>query len=201
MSDLPPPVTLKALLDLTPAEWRTLHSFFRSRELADWNDAKPIRMPEWLFRRVMQDEERTGERHGFGVMDEQGRLIGSAELYDLRPPPPLTATVATLGVMIGLPELWGRGYGRQAVQALLRWAFQERDFPLSRIRLTTFGHNRRAQRAFLACGFREVGRSERQGRTDVHMELTRREWLALQTDALQTDALQGSPDPSAPEGE
>jgi RimJ/RimL family protein N-acetyltransferase len=82
------------------------------------------------------------------------------------------------------------------VQALLRWAFQERDFPLSRIRLTTFGHNRRAQRAFLACGFREVGRSERQGRTDVHMELTRSEWLVLQTDALQ-----GSPDPSTPEGE
>ncbi|MCD0159650.1 GNAT family N-acetyltransferase [Deinococcus sp. 6GRE01] len=196
MSDLPPPVTLKALLDLTPAEWRTLHSFFRSRELADWNDAKPIRMPEWLFRRVMQDEERTGERHGFGVMDEQGRLIGSAELYDLRPPPPLTATVGTLGVMIGYPDLWGRGYGRQAVQALLHWAFRERDFPLSRIRLTTFGHNRRAQRAFLACGFREVGRSERQGRTDVHMELTRSEWLALQTDALQ-----GSPGPSTPEGE
>ncbi|WDA57752.1 GNAT family protein [Deinococcus aquaticus] len=191
MTDLPPHVTLKALLDFTPPEWRALHSFFRSRELADWNDAKPIRMPEWLFRRVMQDEERTGERHGFGVMDEQGRLIGSAELYDLRPPPPLSATTGTLGVMIGYPDLWGRGYGRQAVQALLHWAFRERDFPLSRIRLTTFGHNRRAQRAFLACGFREVGRTERQGRTDVHMELTRSEWLTLQE----------SPDPSIPEGE
>ncbi|PNY80045.1 GNAT family N-acetyltransferase [Deinococcus koreensis] len=172
-------VTLRPLLDLSPAEWRVLHSFFRSRELADWNDAKPIHLPEWLFRRVMQDEERSGERAGFGILDEAGELIGSAELYDLRPPPPLSATVGTLGVMIGYPALWGRGYGRQAVSALLRWAFEERDSPLSRVRLTTFGHNRRAQRAFLACGFREVGRSERPGRTDVHMEITRSEWRTL----------------------
>lgn len=177
----PARVTLKPVLEFTPPEWRTLHGFFRDRELADWNDARPIRMPEWLFRRVMQDEERTGERAGFGVLDEAGRLIGSAELYDLRPPPPLNPTAATLGVMIGLPALWGQGYGRAAVTALLHWAFQERDMPLSRVRLTTFAHNRRAQRAFAACGFREMGRTARAGRTDVHMELTRSEWLAAQT--------------------
>ena len=79
-----PDVSLKPVLDFTPAEWRTLYSFFRDRELAAWNDAKPIRMPEWLVRRVMQDEEKTGERAGFGVMDAAGRLIGNAELYDFR---------------------------------------------------------------------------------------------------------------------
>ncbi|UQN06847.1 GNAT family N-acetyltransferase [Deinococcus sp. QL22] len=172
-------VTLRPLLDFGAGEWRTLHSFFRDRELADWNDAKPIKMPEWLFRRVMQDEEKTGERAGFGVLDEHGTLIGSAELYDLRPHPPSIPTVATLGVMIGVQALWGQGYGREAVAALLRWAFEERSIPLSRVRLTTFGHNRRAQRAFLACGFREIGRSERPERTDVHMEITRPEWLNL----------------------
>lgn len=175
---LTPRVTLKPMLDFTPHEWRVLHGFFRDRELADWNDAKPIRLPGFLFRRIMQDEERTGERHGFGVLDERGTLIGSAELYDLRPSPPLTPTTATLGVMIGVPNLWGQGYGREAVQALLQWAFTRRDPTLNRIRLTTFGHNRRAQRAFLACGFREVHRTEREGRTDVHMELTRPDWLA-----------------------
>ncbi|GHF31915.1 RimJ/RimL family protein N-acetyltransferase [Deinococcus metalli] len=169
-------VTLKPLLDFTPAEWRTLHGFFRNRELADWNDAKPIHLPEWLFRRIMQDEERGGERAGFGVLDAAGRLIGSAELYDLRPPPPLAATTGTLGIMIGYPELWGQGYGRGGVNALLRWAFETRDPPLTRVRLTTFGHNRRAQRAFAACGFRETGRTERPGRTDVHMDISRSEW-------------------------
>jgi RimJ/RimL family protein N-acetyltransferase len=172
-------VTLKPLLDFTPAEWRTLHGFFRNRELADWNDAKPIHLPEWLFRRIMQDEERGGERAGFGILDAHGTLIGSAELYDLRPPPPLSATTGTLGIMIGYPELWGQGYGRGGVNALLGWAFETRDPPLSRVRLTTFGHNRRAQRAFAACGFRETGRTERPGRTDVHMEINRDAWRSL----------------------
>ena len=169
-------ITLKPVLQLTPAEWRTLHGFFRNRELAAWNDARPLRMPEWLFRRVMQDEERGGERVSFGLMDEGGRLIGNAEVYDFRPSPPLRATTATLGIMVGYPELWGQGYGRAGVGALLHWAFAERQPPLERVRLTTFGHNRRAQRAFAACGFREVGRSTRPERVDVHMEILRADW-------------------------
>lgn len=172
-----PRVTLKRVLELSPGEWRALYGFFRDRELADWNDAKPIKMPEWMFRRVMQDEEKSGERAGFGIMNESGELIGSAELYEFRPSPPLQATTATLGVMIGYPALWSQGYGREAVQALLHWAFTVHEPHLHRVRLTTFGHNRRAQRAFAACGFQETGRTERPGRTDIHMEISRPAWL------------------------
>ncbi|GAA5500934.1 hypothetical protein Dxin01_00662 [Deinococcus xinjiangensis] len=171
-------MALKPVTDFTPAEWRVVYRFFRDRELADWNDAKPIRMPEFMFRKVMQDEEQAGDRIGFGVLNELGEVIGNAELYDFRPSPPLRATTATLGVMIGLPKLWGQGYGREAVQALLKWAFTVPDPAFQRVRLTTFGHNRRAQRAFAASGFRETGCTEKQGRTDVHMEITREEWLA-----------------------
>lgn len=176
-------VTLKPLLDMNNAEWRTLYSYFRDRELADWNGAQPIRLPEWLFRRVMQDEERSGERHGFGILSEESHLIGSIELYDLRPSPPSQPTTATLGVMIGERRLWGQGYGREAVLATLQWAFSGRTPPLRRVRLTTFGHNRRAQRAFAASGFTEVGRSEKPGHTDVHMEMTREEWIHAHPDA------------------
>ncbi|WP_291426730.1 GNAT family N-acetyltransferase [Deinococcus sp.] len=174
-------VTLKPVLDFTPAEWRTVYRFFRDRELAEWNDAKPIRLPEFLFRKIMKDEEKTGERAGFGVLDEHGKLIGNAELYDFRPSPPLRATVATLGVMIGFPALWGQGYGRETVEALLNWAFTVQEPPLQRVRLTTFGHNRRAQRAFAACGFQEIGRTEHLNRSDVHMEVTRSDWLGRQS--------------------
>jgi RimJ/RimL family protein N-acetyltransferase len=171
-------VSLKPLVQLDGSEWRKMHSYFRDRELADWNGAQPIRIPEFLFRRVMIDEERGGDRHGFGVLDEHGSLIGSIELYDLRPVPPATPKFATLGVMIGERKLWGLGYGREAVQALLGWAFGERQPPLERIRLTTFSHNRRAQRSFLASGFREVGRTDHTDRMDVHMEITREDWQA-----------------------
>ena len=87
--------------------------------------------------------------------------------------------------MIGFPALWNRGYGREAVHALLHWAFCVHEPHLHRVRLTTFGHNRRAQRAFAACGFQETGRMERPNRTDVHMEISRSEWLA------QTSAADG----------
>ena len=70
-----PRVTLKRVLDFTPAEWHVLYGFFRDRELADWNDAKPLRMPEWIFKRVMQDEEKRGDRAGFGILNERGELI------------------------------------------------------------------------------------------------------------------------------
>ncbi len=169
-------VSLKPLLEFEVAEWRVLYSFFRDRELADWNDAKPIKIPEWLFKKVMQDEEKTGERIGFGVLDEHGELIGNAELYDFHPTAPYPASIATMGIMIGYPKLWGQGYGKEAVQALIEWAFVTRPTPLKRIRLTTFGHNKRAQRAFSACGFKEVGRSVQPNRTDVHMELQYDEW-------------------------
>jgi RimJ/RimL family protein N-acetyltransferase len=176
--NLPPSgrVTLKPLVQLGGSEWRRLHSYFRDRELADWNGAQPIRIPEFLFRRVMIDEERGGDRHGFGILDEHGELIGSIELYDLRPVPPAVSKFATLGVMIGDRSLWGQGYGRGAVQELLRWAFSLRQPPLERVRLTTFSHNRRAQRSFLASGFLEVGRTTLPDRTDVHMEITRDDW-------------------------
>ncbi|WP_370657428.1 GNAT family N-acetyltransferase [Deinococcus sp. KNUC1210] len=128
----------------------------------------------------MIDEERGGDRHGFGILDEQQQLIGSIELYDLYPPPPAQARFATLGVMIGERALWGQGYGRDAVRALLNWAFGGRTPPLARIRLTTFSHNKRAQRSFLASGFREVGRSNAPDRTDVHMEITAEDWAALE---------------------
>lgn len=170
-------VTLRPLVQLDGSEWRRLHSYFRDRELADWNGAQPIRIPEFLFRRVMIDEERGGDRHGFGILDEAGELIGSIELYDLKPVPPVTARFATLGVMIGERRLWGQGYGRDAVRAVLLWAFSVRQPPLDRIRLTTFSHNRRAQRSFLAAGFSEVGRSVQGDRTDVHMEISRDGWL------------------------
>lgn len=170
-----PQVTLKPLLDLSKTEWNTLHSLFRNPVLAEWNGAKPLRMPAWIFRMVMRGEERSGDRAGFGLLNEAGQLIGTAELYDFRPSPPLQATTATLGIMVA-PEFWGRGYGQAGVRELLRWGFSIHEPALQRIRLTTFGHNHRAQRAFATCGFQEVGRREKIGRTEVYMELERAQW-------------------------
>lgn len=174
-------VTLQPLTDLLPEDWRKFYAYFRDRELADWNGAKPIKLPEWVFVRVMLDEERGGERFGFGMFEEHGRFIGSVELYELRPAPPAVPREATLGIMIGERALWGKGYGREALRAVLHWAFELRPDPLWIVRLRTFSHNKRAQRAFAAVGFREVGREPGKDHTDVLMRVTRDEWLALRS--------------------
>ncbi|MBB6096597.1 RimJ/RimL family protein N-acetyltransferase [Deinobacterium chartae] len=169
-------MTLRSLDLLSPSDWKRFYSYFRDREIADWNGAKPIRVPLWLFKRMMLDEESSGERYGFGIYVED-RFIGSVELYDLYPYPPDPPVRATLGIMIGERSEWSRGYGREAVRAALGFAFERLEPPLERVRLTTFLHNRRAQRAFEAAGLRRVGLRERGDVTDVLMEATRSDWL------------------------
>lgn len=87
-----------------------------------------------------------------------------------------------LGIVIGEAELWGQGYGRDAVTTLLRYVFETT--LLERINLFTFDENLRAQRCFAACGFRVLGRMRRispdVGEFDgVEMEITRREFFDL----------------------
>jgi len=169
-------VTLKTLEQLSTEDWRRFFSYFRDREIADWNGAKPTRYPFWLFKRLMLDDVNALERFSFGMYDELGRFMGSVELYDLHPYPPANPRIATLGIVIGERERWGQGYGREAVKATLEFAFSLLPSPLERVRLTTFLHNKRAQAAFKAAGFRQVGIKERVDNTDVLMEISRLEW-------------------------
>jgi RimJ/RimL family protein N-acetyltransferase len=173
-------VTLKTLEQLSQEDWRRFFSYFRDREIADWNGAKPTRYPFWLFKRLMMDDVNALERFSFGMYDELERFMGSVELYDLHPYPPATPKIATLGIVIGERERWGKGYGREAVRAALKFAFSRLPSPLERVRLTTFLHNKRAQSAFKSAGFRQVGVQEQVDHTDVLMEISRLEWLEEQ---------------------
>lgn len=169
-------VVLKRIAELSVADWRLMHAFFRDRELADWNGAKPVRLPLWLFKRILLEEEQAGDKWGFGIYTEN-RLIGSVELYHLQPAFPLRPTQGTLGIMIGDRELLGQGYGREALMALAMHAFEQLDPPLERIRLTTFLHNVRAQRCFARVGFQVKSHAQKGDATSVNMELTRTEYF------------------------
>jgi RimJ/RimL family protein N-acetyltransferase len=90
---------------------------------------------------------------------------------------------ADFGIAIGDREQRGRGYGRDAVEALSDFAFEE--LRLERLHLLTDATNVRAHRTYQAAGF-TVEAVERRaffqhGRfTDaVHMSLLRHEWEAL----------------------
>ncbi|MCC6175233.1 MAG: GNAT family N-acetyltransferase [Chloroflexi bacterium] len=96
-----------------------------------------------------------------------------------------THQTAMLGIAIGDPAYWGRGYGSDAIDLILRYAFLELN--LYRVWLTTIGYNVRALRAYEKAGFKPEGVwREAIHRDDhrydvVHFGLLRHEWQAHRT--------------------
>lgn len=62
---------------------------------------------------------------------------------------------AVLGIVIGEKDFWGKGYGREAIRVLLRYAFFE--LGLNRVELEVFAFNTRALRCYEAVGFKKAG--------------------------------------------
>lgn len=89
-----------------------------------------------------------------------------------------------VGIGIFERELWGKGYGTDAMRLVLRYAFQELN--LRRVTLDVFGYNPRAVRSYEKSGFRHEGRLRqllfRDGQRHdlIFMGILREEWEALQ---------------------
>jgi RimJ/RimL family protein N-acetyltransferase len=89
-----------------------------------------------------------------------------------------------VGIGIGERELWGQGYGTEAMRLILRFAFQEVN--LRRVSLNVFEYNPRAIRSYEKSGFRLEGcvrgALKRGGRRwDIfYMGILRSEWEAQQ---------------------
>ncbi len=113
---------------------------------------------------------------------EDERIIGEGGLFDAFSP----HHNAWLAIGIGERELWGKGYGTDAVHILLRFAFQELN--LHRVNLGAFGYNTRAIRAYEKIGFVHEGAwrgvLKRDGRRwdMITMGILRAEWEAKQNE-------------------
>ena len=127
-----------------------------------------------------QIEERSIDRQAFAILTlADDRLIGLIGLYTIFWP----QREAFMGIQIGERDYWGRGYGTDALQALLRYAFDELN--LQRVSLSFLEGNERAMRSYQKCGFKLEGR-ERQlwaydGRRwdEIYMGLLREEWKTM----------------------
>lgn len=60
-----------------------------------------------------------------------------------------------LAIGIGNPDYWGRGYGSDALQLALRYAFNE--LGVHRVTLNVLGYNTRAMRVYEKAGFTREG--------------------------------------------
>jgi len=90
---------------------------------------------------------------------------------------------AAFGLAIGDPALWGKGYGSDAVNAIMDFAFGQ--LRLERLWLDTDDHNHRAQAVYAKAGFVREGVFRRAfyqdgaWSDDVRMAILREEWQAL----------------------
>jgi len=86
------------------------------------------------------------------IETKEGMLIGSIDLRNTNP----EDRRAALGIVIGEPEYWSKGYGADAIMTVLRFAFHQMN--LNRVSLEAFESNERALACYRKCGFREEGR-------------------------------------------
>jgi RimJ/RimL family protein N-acetyltransferase len=104
---------------------------------------------EWFERNVKQSDTSVQ----FGIFENSSRQhIGNCGLFEINP----AMGSGTLGIGIGEPEFWGRGFGAEAVRLLVEYGMYFRN--LHSIRLNYFSFNARAGKAYAKAGFREVGR-------------------------------------------
>ena len=109
----------------------------------------------------------------------EDRLIGDVDLGGVR----WIHGDAFVGIGLGEPEFWGRGYGTDAMRIILRYGFRELN--LRRVTLNVFEYNPRAIRSYEKAGFRIEGKVRRgllrEGRRwdMIYMGILRTEWQAL----------------------
>ena len=134
---------------------------------------------EWLEKDL---EKEPPSFYGFALrtLDEQGRLIGFIGLEGNFFP----HGEAFVGIGIGERQDWKNGYGTDAMQVILRYAFMELN--LRRVTLNVFEYNPRAIRSYEKAGFRHEGRIRQYLNRDgqrwdiLYMGILREEWMEQQ---------------------
>jgi len=102
------------------------------------------------------NESASGERWTLRGIALDGQLIGYVSTEQVDP----IARMAQVGILIGKPNLWGRGFARRALVLLLNHAFQIRG--LQGVTALIASENERSIRLFESAGFALEGvREER----------------------------------------
>lgn len=107
---------------------------------------------EWLERAMRPSP---AERH-FAIERKDDRThIGNASIHGID----WVSRSAWFGLFVGEPTAWNRGFGGDAIKALVRFAFDEMN--LQKLRINVFGYNERARHVLTGAGFVEEGRLAR----------------------------------------
>lgn len=103
---------------------------------------------EWV---KSQKSSQNGS-YNFAIEDiETKKYIGGCGIQEVN----WLSRVATVGIMIGDKEYWGKGYGTDAMKVLMNFIFNNMN--IRKIRLSTFSFNMRARKSYEKCGFEVEG--------------------------------------------
>jgi RimJ/RimL family protein N-acetyltransferase len=122
------------------------------------NDAEIMRLLGRRHQLSMAEEEKwyddylkSGKSRIFAIEEENGKHIGNIGIHNIDN----ENRSASLGIVIGEKERWGRGYGTDALVTILRYAFKE--LGLHKVSLRVFQNNERAIKSYKGCGFKQEG--------------------------------------------
>jgi RimJ/RimL family protein N-acetyltransferase len=133
----------------------------------------------WSVKKVKEwiEKDQEGEEYFFTIRALEGdRLIGFVGLGGVQP----NHGEAWVGIGLGERDCWGKGYGTEAMELVLRYAFTELN--LRRVSLGVFEYNPRAYRSYEKAGFSYEGRERKHLNRDgrrwdlIHMGILREEW-------------------------
>lgn len=106
----------------------------------------------------------------FAIENKEGKHIGNCACYGIDE----IHGEGEIGIMIGDRNYWSKGYGEDAIKALVKHIFETTH--LRRLHLKTLDWNARAQKCFLKCGFTPFDYRDAEGYSFVMMQLTRQQW-------------------------
>ncbi|MBM3463023.1 MAG: GNAT family N-acetyltransferase [Armatimonadetes bacterium] len=87
----------------------------------------------------------------FTIKTQDGEYLGNIEIGDID----WRVGRGEIGLLVGERRFWNQGYGSEAIELMVNFAFEE--LRLHRIEARVLTHNTRAQRVFEKCGFVREG--------------------------------------------
>ena len=156
------------------------HRWFNDREVTRYiGDGFPT-MSMSKQRELIQTMANDPNRRLYSIVLKDATLIGNCEIQAIN----WAMRSAGVGIVIGEKDQWGKGYGGEAIELMLRVAFD--GLNLHRVYLTVADFNERGIRSYRRVGFREEGRWRearfiygRYGDT-IQMSILEHEWRARQ---------------------
>lgn len=157
MAELPDQVLNGKRVRLTPLQLENIHRHF------EWNNDPELNRLDSEIPFVRESfgdfKERFEElvfRPSYRVRDfeihtEEGSLIGVAYIMNLSP----HNRHCLIGITIGDRDYWGKHYGREALEVLLDYCFNE--LQLHRVSTETFEYNTSWKKLVIEAGFHQEG--------------------------------------------